>query len=179
MFKNQNLQMSEKLKKFDFFTPVLSTDVVKEAEAIPDYKAPLNPNQSTTQIKKVQKNQKEKKKDPNFPVIHKVETQEEIDAWIAERRKKYPTRVKIAEKEQTKQEREERGALDLSSPLPNKKKEKKSNKPTEMSSAHPTKIPSLLDEMCSDQTRADRSIILQCFRYFVQHNFLQDEKQIE
>ena len=164
--------MSEKPEKFDFYSPVLSTDVVKEAPAIPDYNQPqLTPNQNKVIIKKANKEKKKEK----FELPRKVETPEEIEAWIAERRRKYPTRVKIAEKEQTQQEREQRGALDLSQPIAKSKKQKdKSNKPIEMSTVYPTKIPSLLDQMCSDQVRADHSIILQCFRYFVQHNFLQD-----
>lgn len=164
--------MGEKLGKFDFFAPVLSTDVVKEAPVLPNYTAPnLNPQQNTVEIKKNKKNGK--KPEIGIPP-RKVETQEEIDAWIAERRKKYPTRVRISEKEQTKAAREERGALDLSVPF--KAKEDKSDKPIEMSTRHPKRIPSLLDEMAADQERADHSKILQCFRYFVKHNFLCDEK---
>ena len=167
--------MGEKPEKFDFYSPVLSTDVVKEASATPDYNQPqLTPNLNKNLIKKKNKEkEKQIKKKEKFDIPRKVETQEEIEAWIAERRRKYPTRVKIAEKEQTQQEREQRGALDLEKPLPKPKKQK-SNKPIEMSTVYPTKIPSLLDKMCADQTRADHSIILQCFRYFVQHNFLQD-----
>ena len=44
-----------------------------------------------------------------------------------------------------------------------------------MPTCRPTKIPSILDKITQDEERKKYSIILQCFRYFVKHNFLQDE----
>ena len=72
--------MSEKIKSFDFFSPVLSTDIVKIAAVTPNYND-IKPASS----KKKQKKKKEKWVKPIK--VNKPETQEEIDAWIAERRK--------------------------------------------------------------------------------------------
>ncbi|EAY14723.1 hypothetical protein TVAG_038290 [Trichomonas vaginalis G3] len=162
--------MSDQLKNFGFYNPVLSTDIVKVAPAVPTYQAPEY-EKNLIKSAKIPKSKQKKQGDNSQPAPRKVETQEEIDAWIAERRKKFPTRVRVDEKEQTELERRERGALDLSKPRPTEKNESK--KPIEMSTINPVPIPSLLEVLTEDERRKDYSRILQCFRYFVKHDFLQ------
>lgn len=163
--------MGEKLKNFDIYNPVLSTDIVKVAPVIPTYQAPEIEQKMIKQAK-IPKAKKKKQSEANQIVPKRAETQEEIDAWIAERRKRFPTRARISEKEQSEQERKERGALDLTKPMKTEKRESK--KPIEMSSINPIAIPSLLEVLTEDERRKDYSRILQCFRYFVQHDFLQN-----
>ncbi|OHT01376.1 hypothetical protein TRFO_07629 [Tritrichomonas foetus] len=185
------------LKSFDFYTPVLSTDIVKPPETIPNDSPVPNPQVSQQKKKKKNKNKNKAKKQNsgqnnnnnntninNKDKIKVLETQEDIDAWIAERKKRFPTRLRVAEKERENQEREERGALDLSEQA-NKAKRKeskmklgkngKNDKPLEMSTFQPTKVPSILDKITQDEERRKHSIVLQCFRYFVKHNFLQED----
>lgn len=194
------------IKSFNLYSPVLSTDIVNDPQPSPNDNTDLQvTNEQDSQIssnqinnkKKKNKNKKNKNKNKKKLIqqqqnelLNKInikipETQEDIDAWIAERKKKFPTRKRIEEKEQNLQERQERGALDLSDKAnKEKRKESKKNffqtnsydksKPIEMSAIRPTKIPSLLDKLTQDETRKKHSIILQCFRYFVNHNFLQD-----
>ena len=172
------------LKSFDLFSPVLSTDVINPPETVNNE----IPVPEPAKKKKKKKNRKRKNPNPNQkekqtqkkkePIIKIQETQEEIDAWINERRKRFPTRERIAQKEQSEREREEKGALDLSveaNKLRRRQKKQKGNKPIEASTYKPTKIPSILDKIVEDEQRKEYSIILQCFRYFVKHNFLQDE----
>lgn len=162
--------MGEKLKNFDIYNPVLSTDIVKVAPVIPTYQAPEIEQKMIKQAK-IPKSKKKKQAETIQTPPKRTETQEEIDAWIAERRKKFPTRAKIEAKEQSELERNERGALDLSKPRKIEKRESK--KPIEMSTINPIAIPSLLEVLTEDERRKDYSKILQCFRYFVRHDFLQ------
>ena len=193
------------IKSFNLYSPVLSTDIVNDPQPSPndntdlqvtnEQDSQISSNQIINKKKKNKKNKNKNKKkliqQQQNELLNKInikipETQEDIDAWIAERKKKFPTRKRIEEKEQNLQERQERGALDLSDKAnKEKRKESKKNffqtnsydksKPIEMSAIRPTKIPSLLDKLTQDETRKKHSIILQCFRYFVNHNFLQDE----
>ena len=101
--------------------------------------------------------------------VNKPETQEEIDAWIAERRKKYPTKLRIAEKEQSAKERLEMGALNLEEET----QIDAETTPSEFSAKSPHRILSFLDVLVADEMRKEKSKILQCFRYFVTHNYLQ------
>ena len=141
-------------------------------------------------LKRKKKNKKKKNKNKSIQQqqnellkqidIKIPETQEDIDAWIAERKRKFPTRRRIEEKEQNNQAREERGALDLSEKAnkerrKQQKKTRNDSRPLEMPTNRPTKIPSILDKITQDEERKNHSIVLQCFRYFVKHNFLQDE----
>jgi len=154
--------MSEKIKSFDFFSPVLSTDIVKIAAVTPNY----------NDIKPVSSKKKQKKKKEKWvkPIkVNKPETQEEIDAWIAERRKKYPTKLRIAEKEQSAKERLEMGALNLEEET----QIDVETTPRELSAKSPHRIQSFLDVLVADELRKEKSKILQCFRYFVSHNYLQ------
>lgn len=160
--------MSFQLNKFDFYKPVQSTDIVKVSKPIANIQDPTNPikpkfkKNKTRNMNNMVKSNYEKQQ----------ETQEDIEAWKEARRKNYPTSMKIEEKEKHKKDLEERGALNLEPSKPGKKK--KNDKPIQMSSKHPIKIPSYLDKLTEDEDRRDRSKILQCFRYFNTHNFLQD-----
>lgn len=155
-----------KEETWDCFCPILSTSV---DELRPTRAAPDTPERNNA--KQVRKRKPPKMRE-NLPKV--PETQEEIDAWIAERKKRYPTQQRIAEKVQQEQDREERGALDLTK---KPEKLKKSDKPTEMSTKDPKPIKTLIDKLMEDEVRKERSIILQCFRYFVNHNFLQEEEE--
>lgn len=175
-------------KDYDFFKPPLSSDIMKSQIEDPN---PIHKKTPENQIiaknkksKKRNKNQKAKLQEEQKQILHSIkipETKEEIDAWIAERKRKFPTRQRIEAKEQEQQEREDRGALDLSKNatkevLKKEKAKKKFNgpQPIEMSTSKPKKIPSILDKITEDEQRRKRSIVLQCFRYFVRHNFLQE-----
>ena len=130
---------------FDFFAPLTSDKTQKkQVNTGDDEKYNLHPK--------------------NVAVKKSLETQEEIDAWIAERRAKFPTRERIAEKNKEKAQREFSGKLDLSEGLGKKRDE------TEFGTQQPV---SLVDILVEDAVREQRSIVLQCFRYFTQHNFLQ------
>ena len=161
------------LENWDFFAPVLSTD----KENLPKtQQAPVT--DKTTEKTPKQKRPK-KQKDP-LPARKIPETQEEIDAWIAERKKRFPTQQRIAEKAKMEQDREARGALDLSEQANKERRRKekvKDNTPIIMSSKNPERVKSMIDRLMEDEERKQRSIVLQCFRYFVSHNFLQDWPQ--
>jgi hypothetical protein len=146
---------------WDLFRPVLSTDVKHLQKTQP---APVP----------IQTSQKLRSESNSRDVLPRIpESQAEIEAWIAERKKRYPTQRRIADKEQDTKDREVRGALDLGS---KPKSKERSNKPIQMSSKKPGKVGSFLDKLMEDEERRQRSIILQCFRYFRTHNFLQNEK---
>ncbi|KAH0791015.1 hypothetical protein GPJ56_005150 [Histomonas meleagridis] len=164
--------MKHKIQDFDFFKPVLSTDIIKVEGPVPNTKPVsqyLNNNQSKKKNRR--RNKKGKPNQTKLPQIR--ETQEEIDAWIAERKKRFPTRSRVNTKLQEEIDREERGAISLNGDSKNKEKQKRIS-PIEASTKSPVKIHSFIDELTEDEERRERSIILQCFRYFVRHNFLQD-----
>jgi hypothetical protein len=119
-------------------------------------------------------NQRNVKREKPIPVPKPPETQAEIDAWIAERRKRFPTQARIADRAQAAADRESRGALDLFEKPRTLKSERKNRKPQEISTRAPAKVPSFLDRLTEDEDRRQRSMILQCFRYFVTHDFLQN-----
>ena len=183
------------IQNFDFYKPALSTDIVKP----PEISSNNDNNNNNSQLNvsnqqfsneqftnKKRKNKKRKNKSyqqqqqQQKEILNKInikipETQEDIDAWLAERRKKFPTRKRIEAKEQYNQERKERGALDLSEKA-NKEKRKElkrknqnfnfdSDKPIEMSVFRPTKLPSILDKITQDEERKKHSIVLQCFLF--------------
>jgi hypothetical protein len=150
--------------EWDLFRPVLSTDVPKVKKTEP---APL-PESGCSGARKHFKREKRP------PIPRPPETQAEINAWIAERRQHFPTQARIAERAQTEADREARGALDLSSKPRPFKSGKKDRQPQEMSTRHPSKVPSFIDRLTEDEDRRQHSMVLQCFRYFVTHNFLQD-----
>jgi hypothetical protein len=108
--------------------------------------------------------------------VRPPESQAAIDEWIAERRKRFPTQARLAERAQNEADRDSRGALDLSTKH-QKPKPGKRQKPIEMSTTAPTTIPSFLDRLTEDEDRRQHSMVLQCFRYFVTHNFLQDSPE--
>jgi type IV secretory pathway VirB10-like protein len=150
--------------EFDLFKPVLSTDVLKKQKTTAAPPAPSVPPPNT-------KNRPLSKPPPR-PVLRIPESQAEVDAWIAERKKRFPTQSRVAAKAQAETDRRTRGALDLSAPP---KGGQKSRLPLEMFASRPTKIASFLDRLTEDEDRRHRSIVLQCFRYFTTHNFLQDD----
>lgn len=159
--------MSYELKKFDILSPVLSTNVVKVEK--------MTPNCSNPVVIDTEKSLKNKGKSPdadfNFPSFKLPQTPEEIEAWIAERKAKYPTKSRIAQKKESERERMERGALDLSVPYKGKGNNEDDDRPTEVSSRYKYAGKSFLDILNEEQERKDRSLILQCFRYFVQNDF--------
>ena len=158
------------LENWDFFTPVLSTDADKLPKTQP---APVTDKMVE---KKPKKKPRKRQKEP-IPIRKAPETQEEIDAWIAERKRRFPTQQRIAEKVKMEQDREARGALDLSERAnkERRKKEKHSGSgPIIMSSTNPERVQSMIERLLDDEERKQRSIVLQCFRYFATHNFLQD-----
>ena len=156
---------------FDIYSPALSSDQTKL----------MSTYASESNYKDKQQLKKKKKKKISQPIVstpseNQQESQKEIDAWIAARKARFPTKSRIQAKEDEQKTREERGALDLTQKM-NKPEKPKSNKPIEMSSSHPKIIPSILDKLQEDEERRQRSIVLQCFRYFVKNNFLQKEEE--
>jgi hypothetical protein len=151
---------------WDLFRPVLSTDVPRVKRTQAALPPPSGPATNRANAKR---------ECPAAPA-RPPETQAEIDAWIAERRKRFPTQARVAERAQGEADRAARGALDLAA---KPKAEKKSRRPQEMSSATPTKIPSFIDRLTEDEDRRQRSMVLQCFRYFTTHNFLQDDPETD
>lgn len=155
--------MTHQIQDFDFYKPVLSTDVIKvEGTVRNDSSLPDHPTV------KINKNKKKgiRKEKSRLPQMR--ETQEDIDAWIAERKKNFPTRSRTTARINEKTERVQRGAIAFDEEA---KKPKISR--TEGSTKAVMRTHSFLDELTKDEERRERSIILQCFRYFVQHDFLQ------
>ena len=160
--------MSYELKRFNIFAPVLSSNVIEVEEAAPNSSAPVVSDGEKSLKNKGKKNGS----DLVLPDCKLPQTPEEIEAWIAERKARYPTRSRIAQKQENERERMERGALDLTVPYRSKRENEDDDRPTEVSSRHKYAGRSILDVLNEEQERRDRSLILQCFRYFVQNEFL-------
>jgi hypothetical protein len=150
--------------EFDLFKPVLSTDIMKKQKTTATAPTASVPSPNT-------KN-RPLSKPPTPPLPKMPESPAEVDSWITERKKRFPTQSRAAAKAQAETDRDTRGALDLSPPP---KPLRQSQPPLEMSASRPTKIASFLDHLTEDEDRRQRSIVLQCFRYFTTHNFLQDD----
>jgi hypothetical protein len=153
--------------EWDLFKPVLSTDIKKLQKS---QAAPL-PEPDSSKNPPVRKSNSARRRQEAVAAPRVPESEAEIEAWIAERKKRFPTQSRIAGKERDMKEREDRGALDLTEVV---EKKGRGNVPIEMSSKFPRKVPSLIDKLMADEERRERSIILQCFRYFRSHGFLQD-----
>jgi len=146
---------------WDLFAPVLSTDVEK-----------LQKTQTAPSVSVRAPGRRPEGKRAKPPAAAKLpESQEEIDAWIAERRRRFPTQQRVAARAELEREREARGAIDTSAPAGGRRK----GKPAEMSTRAAGSGHSMIDKlMDDDDARRERSIVLQCFRYFNTHGFLQD-----
>lgn len=157
--------MSHQIQNFDFYKPVLSTDIVRVDSTVSNSSSiPKNPSVGKSQ-KKANKPKREKSRLPEM-----METQQDIENWIAARKKNFPTRSRTNTKLMDQTERDQRGAI----PLDDESKKPKIRR-TEGSTKMLMKAHSFLDDLTKDEERKERSIVLQCFRYFVQHDFLQRE----
>lgn len=107
-----------------------------------------------------------------------LDTPEEIQKWILSRKRNFPSKHKIQSKKDTDTRREERGDLSKFEIRMRKRLaivRKAHKKEDDKKGKNPfLKYMNLNRKLTNNQILAEQRIVLQCIRYLVKHNFLED-----
>ncbi|KAJ1500283.1 hypothetical protein HMI54_010950 [Coelomomyces lativittatus] len=107
-----------------------------------------------------------KEKNSMPPNCIRLDTPEDIEKWIAERKKNYPTdtNIQLKNERQKKLHQQEQNGLKIFQPPPFPVT------PT-ISKKKPTSRPSLMSKLLEKERIQDHSFLLQCCRFFVNNKF--------
>jgi hypothetical protein len=104
-----------------------------------------------------------------------LESADDVEAYLAERRRRFPTKTRIEEKSATAEALEQQGSLEVRAPEPKRaKREAKGAAVDGKRKAHDmvfTAAPNLLQRLYADEIRTQQSLVLQLFRRMVQCGF--------
>ncbi|CAG9329656.1 unnamed protein product [Blepharisma stoltei] len=107
-----------------------------------------------------------------------LDTPEEIAKWIASRKRNFPSKKNVIKKEMKEKEKEERGDLSKFELRMRKRLaliRKINKREEERQGQNPfLKYMSLRKKLLNNQILTEQRLLLQCIRYCVKHNFLQE-----